>query len=152
MDQSAVKRFEDKCIPVTESGCWIWLAGLRSKSNPRGLFRYQGEKMQAHRASWLIYRGEIPDGLLVCHKCDVGICVNPNHLFLGTALDNIHDRDSKGHQVTPLGEKHGKSVLSDEQVREVRATKLPQRKLAKKYGVSHTCIASITSRKTWTHI
>lgn len=155
-----VERFEDKYIPEPNSGCWIWTAGLVSGCG-YGFFRFGGGT-KAHRASWVIAKGEIPVGLCVCHKCDNRLCVNPDHLFLGTYADNNRDRQKKGRTaiqsfirdktIRARGEAHGKTTLSDEQVRNIRASRIPQRTLAEIYGVSQVTISKIRLRKTWGHL
>lgn len=87
-------RFESKFIPVTESGCWLWLRGINAKGY--GQFGRKHGSDQAHRVAWELYRGQIPDGMNVCHSCDVRCCVNPDHLFLGTQKDNMQDCMKKG--------------------------------------------------------
>ena len=90
--KTAKERFDEKWEPVTESGCWIWTAYVMP--NNYGYF-YMGEIKRAHRASWIIHKGPIPDGMYVLHKCDIRECVNPDHLFIGTQKDNMGDRDRK---------------------------------------------------------
>ncbi len=93
-------RIVECSTPVPFCGCWIW--DLRLDRNGYGIINLRGKGGQfAHRESYRAFRGE-PSSLLVCHKCDTPACVNPDHLFLGTNLDNLLDRYSKGR--TRLGE------------------------------------------------
>lgn len=79
---------------VQEGDCWVWTA---SKFNSGyGKITFNERQMGAHRASWLVFRGDIPAGICVLHKCDNRPCVNPDHLFLGTNLDNVRDKQAKG--------------------------------------------------------
>ena len=96
--RSSLGRFLDKIEIVTESGCWVWMG---SSGKRYGQFHCPEMvphlKMQkAHRASWFLHNGHIPEGLSVCHKCDNTFCVNPHHLFLGTHEDNMRDMINKG--------------------------------------------------------
>ncbi len=92
-----MERFEEKCVPEPMSGCWIWL-GRAHKTHGYGIFSQWPKLGYAHRFSWTLHYGEIPKGLCVLHKCDVPLCVNPNHLFLGTVKDNMLDMARKGRQ------------------------------------------------------
>lgn len=87
-------RFEEK-FSKTDS-CWIWNAATRSTGY--GVFSFNGKPETASRVSYRLYCGDIPNGLHVLHKCDNRICVNPEHLFLGTNKDNVEDRKSKGRR------------------------------------------------------
>lgn len=79
---------------VVEVGCWAWAGSLSKKGY--GRLRYRSKNWLAHRVSWFLHYGAIPEDMLVCHKCDNPTCVKPTHLFLGSYLDNNRDRASKG--------------------------------------------------------
>ena len=90
--QSLLDRFSSKVEPCPATGCWLWTACI---TRGYGRFKLDGVLAIAHRVSWELHVGPIPDGMYVLHRCDVRSCVNPNHLFLGTQLDNMKDASSK---------------------------------------------------------
>ena len=94
MRKSWAKPFEDCYEPCPVSGCWLWTQAL--KGDGYGHKHYEGKYQSAHRISWKLNRGPIPDGMFVLHHCDVMRCVNPDHLFLGTHEDNMRDAHEKG--------------------------------------------------------
>lgn len=148
------ERFEKKYEPVTESGCWIWTASLGPTGYGQINYETRGRKytkvMKAHRVAWLLYRGEIPSDTDVLHKCDQPLCVNPNHLFLGKAQDNVNDMWKKGRGCS--GSAHPNSKLTEARVVEIRMDTRQQIVLAKEYGVSETTISVIKNGVTWKHV
>jgi len=104
----------------------------------------------AHRVTWEIVNGPIPDGLLVLHHCDNPPCTNPIHLFLGTIKDNSHDAMHKGR--LPHGERVSGSKLTPEIIRLIRDSTDGQYDLAERFGVNQSHISRIRSRQVWRHI
>jgi hypothetical protein len=162
------ERFMNK-VEITKD-CWIWKAA----NTPRGygIFTVKKKNIYAHRYSWSFVNGEIPEGMVICHRCDNPSCVNPDHLFIGTQKENLDDMKNKGR--SPVGEKHrtkthpelvlrgeqiGTSKLSEEQVRKIREEYRPGKPgvksetsltgLAKKYGVNFQTISKIINNKRW---
>lgn len=101
-------RFEEK-IDRRPDGCWRWTSATNGRY---GFIWRDGKNVYAHRVAHELYCGEIPEGLQVCHTCDNGHCVNPDHLFLGTCKDNAQDKMMKGRGPKPdCGrDLHGKFV------------------------------------------
>lgn len=85
-------------VVIAENGCWLWQGS--KVGNGYGSIYFNGKKELAHRVSWILYRGQIPEGHQVLHECDTPPCVNPWHLFTGTNLDNVQDCIQKGRFVT----------------------------------------------------
>lgn len=92
------ERFDANWIPEPNSGCWLWTGRLWGRY-PRLRIAWEDgttKRVKGHRLSWRMFRGLVSTDLNVLHKCDVPICVNPNHLFLGTQKNNVHDMIAKG--------------------------------------------------------
>lgn len=148
-------RFESMIERIPESGCWIWLGGARKGGDSYGRWCCRSvsrEERYAHRFAYILYRGPIPSGLDVCHRCDVPTCVNPSHLFLGTPAHNTADMVTKGRargNPDSRGERNGRAKLTAEQVAEIRASTLPGTVLGPRYGVSSTMIYYIRKRQNW---
>lgn len=134
--------------------CWLWHGDINDSGY--GKFRYKSKYVYAHRLAYEFTNGIIPDGLIICHKCDNPACINPNHLFLGTYFDNSQDMIAKGRQRKALGSDSGRAKLTDAQVVEIRkryaAGGIRQRELASEYDVAKDTIWYLINRKTWRHI
>lgn len=142
-------RLERAIERIPFSGCWLYLGRTcRGYAN----FYLRGRYHKAHRASWLMFRGPIPKGLHVLHRCDVRCCVNPAHLWLGDDADNAADRDAKGRHKALLGEEHGMHKLTVDDVIRIRTSGLPARLLAKELGVCESNIYYIRAGKSWRHV
>lgn len=133
---------------VDKSGdCWVWTAG--KTTGGYGVFDLDGSSQYAHRVSYENHYGRVPAGLLVCHTCDVRLCVNPLHLFAGTEQDNMDDMRAKGRSRAVSGEQHYASKLVSEEVRAIRASTLPVAELAQQYGVSKSAVYKIIRNQSW---
>ncbi len=103
----------------------------------------------------MIQRGEIPDGMYICHHCDNPSCVNPAHLFLGTPTDNMQDMRNKG-RYDGCGESNGQATLTEGDVRKIRRLYagggITQRQLGELFGVCRAHIGHIVNRRHWTHV
>lgn len=137
-----------------DDGCWVCENAKRKSGGyrvlvanrkPFGIYR-----IFAHRLSYLIFNGPIPDGLFVCHRCDNRECCNPEHLFLGTAADNARDMALKAR--SRAGESHANAKLTEEQVGEIirlYSSGVKQSEIANQFGVTQAAISLATTGKTW---
>lgn len=145
-------RFEKLHMPVTESGCWIWL-GAEGNQYGHGTIKIGGRKGKnenAHRFSWRLNVGEIPDGKYVLHKCDVPLCVNPRHLYLGTHQDNMRDMYVQGRHTH--GSRHYHSKITEKEASDIKRSDLPTKTLGRIYGLSRQSVADIRYGRTWKHV
>lgn len=145
-----VKTFWDK-VEQTD-GCWLWRA-YRDKDG-YGVFGIGGKNYRAHRFSWMLTRGLIPEGMCVCHTCDNPPCVHPDHLWLGDNRLNTLDRDLKGRQRPPYGERNGITKLTNEDADTIRCRVKngeKQAQLVREYGSSPAAISNIVNYRSFNH-
>ncbi len=138
----------------TVDACWLWTASTVKGYGQIGAGGTGGRMLKAHRVSWEIHKGQIPDGMGVLHSCDTPLCVNPKHLFLGTTIDNNMDMVEKGRQVRGSRVIH-KTSLTEAKVLEMKLLlKGGQRRLgvAKKFNVTMNVVNEIASGRTWRHV
>jgi hypothetical protein len=144
-----------------DGDCWIWTG--RIHAGGYGFLSYRSKENKskktasnAHRVAYKVWKGDVPKELYVLHKCDNRKCINPDHLWLGTHIDNMKDMISKNRQDKRPGEKHHVSIFLNENIYEIRRLwdegLETQAGLARKYGASLTCIHNIVRRKTWKHL
>lgn len=129
-----------------ETQCWIW---RRSTIKGYGKTCHKGKSRYAHRVSYEVFVGPIPEGKRVCHKCDTPLCINPAHLFLGTQKENIHDALNKGRMNHPKRQAHWKTTLTEEDVAYIRSSTEKSVRLAEKFGVAPNSISSIRRGHRW---
>jgi hypothetical protein len=146
--KSLIERFEEKVELIPFSECHYWTGSIAP--NGYGQFDVGGKTKLAHRVAYEIYIGPIPDGLNVCHTCDIRDCVNPRHFFAGSQQDNIDDMVNKGRACN--GSKQGGAILTEADVVQIRNLNLTQKVMAKVYGVAQSSISNVIIRKTWKHI
>jgi HNH endonuclease len=138
-------RLLERC-EVDANGCWRWLGA--STGNGYGWMGYQGKSEYVHRVAAIIFLDYDPQtGLFVCHNCDTPICFNPNHLFIGTAADNMRDAASKGRMT-------GKKLTAPQvaRIKYLLGRGSTQQRLAVEYGVSTTAIGQIARGQTWREV
>jgi hypothetical protein len=146
--------FLNKVVLDCWSDCWLWCGAL----DQSGYGLTAGVLHRAHQLSYELFKGPIPPGLKVLHRCDVRNCVNPEHLWVGTQAENVRDMIQKGRKslVGPKGESNFNAVLTKEKVLKLREdrknTGLSYRKLGKLYGVTTMTAYRACSGQNWGHI
>lgn len=140
-------------------GCWEWMGYIAPNGYGRCPCKSVFTEISAHRSSYKIFVGEIPENMWVLHKCDNKRCVNPKHLYLGNVKDNVRDAIDRGQwpigknkKKGSAGEKNNKAKLSEKDVLEIRNSDEKSKDLSKKYNVCESTILNIIKRITWNHI
>ena len=140
----------------SDDECWEWTATKRYEYGFLRVWELPGHpEIRAHRISWWLTRGAIPENTYVLHACDNPGCVNPNHLSLGSAADNAQDMVRKGRHGSKRGEKNHFTRLKEDEVKEIRRLTLAGvsvHELAEQFGVSKSCIYMIRQGHNWKHV
>lgn len=146
------ERFLEKCEAIPIAGCWLWMGQVRP--NGYGYIvetnNQQQRKVSAHRLAYEMFVGEIPTGVIVCHRCDVRCCVNPDHLFAGSVLDNINDKLKKGRQ--PRGVEINTAKITPKQAVEIFESTEETAALMARYGVGRCAVRYIKRGMSWGHV
>jgi len=151
INSKLLRRFFGKIAKNKESGCWEY-TGAKVDGYGQIILFSNGKKknVRAHRLSWEIHYSDIPEGLVVCHKCDNRKCVNPEHLFLGTQADNSADMVAKGRQAK--GSKNNKAKVTEEDVKKIislRDSGFTCKQVGEMFNLSKSQVSKIHNRQFW---
>ena len=138
----------ERTVILGESGCWIWMLSIGNGGYGRA--HGGGKGAMAHRAVWEARNGPIPEGMFLCHRCDIASCVNPDHMFLGTPSENSADMVKKGRSAR--GEQIGNAKLTPDLVSRIRQSSKTDQATAYEFGVSKTSIWQVRNNVTWRHV
>lgn len=142
---TTAENFHKKYLPEPNSGCWLWTGFINV-----GGYGKTAYNEAAHRRSWEIHFGPIPNAAVVCHKCDTPCCVNPAHLFIGSQAANMQDMRDKGRSL--IGARNRAAKLSDEIVSKILASRDSNEALAERFGVTPKAISKIRKGLAWKHV
>lgn len=138
----------ERIIPLPWSGCWIWDKCIDAKGY--GVIGSKGRQIKATHLALMTKGTTVPSGMAACHICDIPSCVNPEHLFVGTHLDNARDSVKKDRRAK--GQNNGFATLTINNVLAIRDDPRSASVLAKCYNVGATTIWLVKNRKTWRHV
>lgn len=138
-----IDRFMAKVVPVTESGCWLWIGAYQGAGYGHFGIGSQTDGTRktvlAHRYAYEHFVGQIPEGMFLCHKCDVRCCVNPAHIFVGTNRDNIQDAHNKGRY--PVGRKFTSGDIREMHLASRRGE--TQRTIAARFSADQSYVSQV---------
>lgn len=141
--------FHDRYI-VSNEGCWDWIGPVNLRGY--GVLNARRRRFAAHRFSYELFHGGLKREALVCHHCDNPRCVNPAHLYQGTASDNANDASKRGRLGFNRGEAHYAAKITQNDVQVIRASGASHASLARTYGISESTVRSIRKRTRWSHV
>lgn len=137
-------------VVINEAGCWVWVRTKPATTTGYATYSLKGASYNVHRLVFEEYFRKLEPGECVLHKCDTRLCVNPDHLFVGSKSDNNRDRASKMR--SSCGENCHLSKLTESVVREIHGAAGTYRGLARVYGISRGTIKQIKTEVTWRHL
>jgi hypothetical protein len=147
-----LKRLYSKVIIDSKTKCHIWTGNTNAGY---GQTSFLGKKIGTHRLSYILQKGNIPQGMIICHVCDNPSCVNPAHLFLGTAKTNAEDKVAKNRQIKNTwskGENHPCAKLNESNIIEIRNSNFNNLELSQKFNVTKSTISKIKNFRIWRNI
>lgn len=154
LNEKDIERFWRGVDKRGQDECWEWQK-CRTKGG-YGVMNVRRKILHCNRIGWTIENGRIPDGMIICHKCDNPSCCNPNHLFVGTDLDNCRDREMKGRGHDRTGGNHGRATTNEHAVilmRQIYSSgKYTHKKIAEMFKIKHSAVSDIMLRRCWNHI
>jgi hypothetical protein len=149
------RKFDERYVIVSESGCWIWTGALNNHPTHQygNLPVRRSYNYKAHRyAAARFLKRDLSRNDFVCHTCDVTECVNPNHLYVGSAKTNARDRDLRMRNTYLRGEQHNMCKLTEGQVVEIFFLAGNHRKIAERFGISRPTVTAIKAGRLWKHL
>ena len=144
------KSLKDRLLSgcINTGGCWIWSKSVASSGY--GQIRLNYKNLRANRASYMVFKGEIPDGMVIRHTCDNKLCINPDHLILGSCKQNSQDMVERDRQAK--GERNGRCKLSEADVQAIKSSTLSYSQLAKQFGISKGHAHRVKNGVAWSFL